>query len=171
MKFEYQPIDGMNIIVTAQFDEMPDLFDDDERTAWNLQQGLNVCRWVAKTSGAMAAFSGILAELGEVPAWEFLADVADHSGFDVYNGDGIFEVYERSTVPATVPMRMRDGEGAEMPRQSVEDRIQKEIEKVDDKIQQLEQRKGELVSERTQLIAARNALGSPTVTEAGPKNG
>ena len=160
MKLERQQMDG-DVIVQALFDEMPDLEKDDERLSWNLSQGLNVCRWTAKTSGAMSGFTGILEELGEEPAWEFLADVADHSGFDVYNGDGVFEVYERSTVSATG----QEGDD-EMPRQSVQDRIQKEIEKVEDKIQQLEMRKSELVSEREQLRAAKNALGSPTVTEA-----
>lgn len=156
MKLERQRLDG-DVIVQAHFDEMPDL-DETGRLSWNLSQGLNVCRWVAKTSGAMTGFTGILEELGELPAWEYLADVADHSGFDVYNGDSVFEVYERSTVSATG----QEGDD-EMPRQTVEERIQREIEKVDDKIQRLEQDKAALVSERQQLLAAKNALGGPAV--------
>lgn len=169
MKTDRQILEA-EVVVQAFFDEMPDL-DDGDRLAWNLRQGLNVCRWIAKTSGAMNGFTGILEELGEVPAWEFLADVADHSGYDVWNGDTLFEVYERGTVSATGRQEVSPifDEGGEMPRQSVQDRIQKEMDKVEEKLRKLDDEKAALVAERTQLQAAKNALGSPTVTEADQK--
>jgi hypothetical protein len=152
MRYTTQPINDVDVVVHVDFTDAPDI-DMSERTEWHMSAGGDVCRWVAKTPGAMAGFSGILAELGEVPAWRFLADVANHAGYDVFDSDSTFEVYRRSTVSDT------EQEGEEMPGRSVQDRIQREIDNVDERLRKNEAAAAELRRERDQLVDARNALG------------
>lgn len=70
---------------------------DIERTEWHFDVGGKVCRTVASGPGAYRGFTGILEELGEVPAWEFLSEVALTSGWDVFLGPRGFAVYRGHT--------------------------------------------------------------------------
>lgn len=153
MNYETQPINDIDLVLHIDFDEMPDIAHEDERVEWNLRRAGDVCRIVAQTGFAMTGFTGILAEIGEVPAWDYLGRVARHNGFDVYNSDSMFEVYQRSTVSAT------EREGDDMPRQTVQHRIQGEIDKINARITKLDGQKADLIKERDQLTQAKQALG------------
>lgn len=92
-KHDVQP--EVDPFVSISFDAAPS--DDEPRGAWMLSAGHEVCKAVTGTPEAYRGFSGILQTLGEDPAWSFLDSIVVNSGFDVYDGDAVFEVYPANT--------------------------------------------------------------------------
>lgn len=94
---EHQP--KAEALLALDLSEMRALGSDDARYGWHLVHGGEVCRAVASTGGAFKGFNGILDELGEIPAWDYLAQVVLTNGFDLYRDDDRFEVFHGHTDP------------------------------------------------------------------------
>jgi len=82
-------------VISVVFADAPNR--DIERTEWHFDVGGKVCRTIANGPGAYRGFTGILEELGEVPAWGFLSEVALTSGWDVFRNGERFDIYRGHT--------------------------------------------------------------------------
>jgi hypothetical protein len=76
-------------------------WDTFERRAWMQQSADAVATEITTNRADWAnvsdAFRGIMNTLGESAAWHYIGNVAMAQGFDVYDSDGRFEVFEGGT--------------------------------------------------------------------------
>ena len=96
---DYEPeADALSFI---DFEDCREEFDSPERRSWMMQAADAVAGEVTASNtdrwAVGEAFNGILRTLGEVAAWKYLGEIAMAQGFDVYDSDGRFEVFEGGT--------------------------------------------------------------------------
>lgn len=93
---EVQP--DADALCTVAFEESP--LDPEARRVWMLNAADAIAFEVADTPAAFRAFEGILDTLGEEAAWRYLDEYVQHAGFDTYDSDALFQVFEGGTPEA-----------------------------------------------------------------------
>ena len=83
------------------FEECREEFDSPQRRVWMREAADAVAGEITTNrtdcEHVAVAFDGILNTLGEVAAWQYIGNVALVQGFDVYDSDGRFEIFEGGT--------------------------------------------------------------------------